>query len=193
MLSDFLAMRREDSAGRVLGFRQQELYATVNWEAIAALGEVAGALGVIASLLYLSRQIGQNTKEMRIATHAETTRDFRTFTRQTLSGGYSKVLSDGLEDYESLDPRGKLDFAFLMFDMLKSFEITHYHYLHGSMGEDSWRSWHRLLTSYCVAPGARRYWEVRRDIFTAEFQELVDSLDPDAKVKRVGHVSGTAG
>lgn len=161
----------------------------MNWEAIAALGEVAGALGVIASLLYLSRQIGHNTKQMRIATHAETTRDFRTFTRQTLSGGYSKVLSEGLEDYESLDPQGKLDFAFLMFDMFKSFETTHYHYLHGSMGEDSWLSWRRLLTSYCVAPGARHYWEVRRDIFTTEFRELVDSLDPDTSVKRVGHVS----
>ena len=109
------------------------MYATVNWQAIAAVGEVAGALGVIVSLLYLSRQIGQNTQQMRIATHAETTRDFREFTRQTLTGGFSKVFSDGLEDYESLDPQGKLEFAFLMFDMFKSFEITHYHYLHGSM------------------------------------------------------------
>ena len=75
MLIDFLAMLRQDSAGRILESREQELYATVNWEVIAALGEVAGALAVIASLLYLSRQIGQNTKEMRIATHAETTRD----------------------------------------------------------------------------------------------------------------------
>jgi hypothetical protein len=161
----------------------------MTWEAIAALGEVAGAIGVIASLLYLSRQIGHNTKQMRIATHAETTRDFRGFTRQTLSGGYSKVLSDGLEDYDSLDAQGKLDFAFLMFDMFKSFEITHYHYLHGSMGEDSWLSWLRLFSSYCVAPGARRYWEVRSEIFTTEFRELVDSFDLDAPVKRVGHVS----
>ena len=33
----------------------------MNWEAIGAVGEVVGAAGVILSLLYLSRQVGQNT------------------------------------------------------------------------------------------------------------------------------------
>lgn len=162
----------------------------MNWEALAAIGEVAGAAGVILSLLYLSRQIGQNTRHMRIATHDGTTRDFRNFTRQTLSGGYSKVFAQGLEDYESLDEEEKLDFAFLMFDMFKCFENVHYHYLHGSMGDDAWRAWKRLLSSYSVAPGAQHYWSVRRDIFTTEFRELVDGLDvASGELKRVGHVS----
>lgn len=37
----------------------------MNWEAIAAIGEVAGALGVIASLGYLAIQIRQNTRQIR--------------------------------------------------------------------------------------------------------------------------------
>jgi len=40
----------------------------VNWEAIGAIGEVAGAIGVIATLLYLAAQIRQNTRAMSGAT-----------------------------------------------------------------------------------------------------------------------------
>ena len=32
----------------------------MNWDAIGAIAELAGAIGVIASLIYLARQIRQN-------------------------------------------------------------------------------------------------------------------------------------
>jgi len=37
----------------------------MHWEAIAAIGEVVGALGVVASLGYLAIQIRQNTQQIR--------------------------------------------------------------------------------------------------------------------------------
>ena len=40
----------------------------MNWEAIGAVGEVAGAIGVIATLTYLAVQIRLNTKAIRGAT-----------------------------------------------------------------------------------------------------------------------------
>jgi hypothetical protein len=160
----------------------------MNWEAVAAIAEVAGTVGVIASVLYLSGRIGHNTRQMRIAVHGGTTRNFREFTRQTLAGGYSKVFPDGLEDFESLDGEAKLDFAFLMFGMFKAFENVYYHYLHGSMAEDAWLAWKRLLTSYAVAPGAQQDWKIRREVYTTEFRKLVDELDSEGDFKRVGHV-----
>ena len=41
----------------------------MNWEAIGAVGEVFGALGVIATLGYLAVQIRQNTKTVRTSTY----------------------------------------------------------------------------------------------------------------------------
>ena len=37
----------------------------MHWEAIRALGEIAGAIAVVATLAYLSVQILQNTTQMR--------------------------------------------------------------------------------------------------------------------------------
>jgi hypothetical protein len=41
----------------------------MSWDAIGAVGELLGALGVIASLIYLAIQIRQNTESVRMASH----------------------------------------------------------------------------------------------------------------------------
>jgi len=38
----------------------------MNWEAIGAIGEVLGALGVIVTLVYLAFQIRQNTSALKL-------------------------------------------------------------------------------------------------------------------------------
>jgi len=40
----------------------------MNWEAIGAIGEIVGAMAVVASLVYLATQIRQSTKVARSAT-----------------------------------------------------------------------------------------------------------------------------
>ena len=39
----------------------------MNWEAISAIGQVLGALGVIASLIYLGTQVRQNNRASAVA------------------------------------------------------------------------------------------------------------------------------
>ena len=41
----------------------------VNWEAIAAVGQLVGALAVLATLIYLAVQIRQNTAAVATATY----------------------------------------------------------------------------------------------------------------------------
>tara|TARA_R110002073_G_scaffold325707_1_gene505012 strand:- start:1752 stop:1946 length:195 start_codon:yes stop_codon:yes gene_type:complete len=37
----------------------------INWEAVAAIAGLLGAIGVIVTLIYLSTQIKQNNKQLR--------------------------------------------------------------------------------------------------------------------------------
>jgi hypothetical protein len=164
----------------------------MNWEAIRTISEVVGALAVVLSLVYVGVQIRQNTRQVKVATHDGTTRDFRQFTRQMLASGLTQVFARGLEDHASLSEEQKLEFAFMMYDVFKAFENVHYHYLHGTLGEDAWAGWRRFIASYASAPGAQHYWGVRKDIFTQDFQRFVEELEPADDFKRVGHVFDAA-
>ena len=43
----------------------------MNWEAIGAIGELVGAVGVIATLAYLAVQIRQNSQAVRSSTRSD--------------------------------------------------------------------------------------------------------------------------
>jgi hypothetical protein len=72
----------------------------MNWDAIGALAELAGALGVIASLVYLAIQIRQNTRSAREAAWHSVLRDLQQF-RSLIAQDpeVARVYRDGLRDY----------------------------------------------------------------------------------------------
>lgn len=51
----------------------------MNWEALGAVAEPIGALGVIATLAYLAVQIRQNTRAVRAQTYDSFVSQFRSW------------------------------------------------------------------------------------------------------------------
>ena len=162
----------------------------MSWEALGTIAEIVSAVAVVVSLIYVATQIRHNTRQMRVAAHDGTNRDLRQLTRTILTARLTGVMVRGCEDPDSLDDDQKLEFAYLMFDLFKAFENLHYHYLHGTLGDDAWRGWVQFIKQYAIAPGAQRYWSVRREIFGSDFRDLIDGFDLAADVKRVGDVFG---
>jgi len=83
----------------------------MNWEAIGAIAELLGAIGVIVSLIYLATQIRhsreqmeQNTRAMRAATHQEFNHQLHETMFNVLTApGLSRVVQQGLIDLDQLD------------------------------------------------------------------------------------------
>ena len=48
----------------------------MNWEAIGAVGEIVGAIAVIATLAYLAIQVRQNTNSVQGAAELEASKQF---------------------------------------------------------------------------------------------------------------------
>lgn len=74
----------------------------MNWDAIGAIAETLGAVGVIASLVYLAGQIRQNTSNVRnstAASFADSALAFNTFLAQE---DVNRIWWDGLTDPEAL-------------------------------------------------------------------------------------------
>ena len=73
----------------------------MNWDAIGAIAELLGAVGVIASLVYLARQMGQNARATRAAAY------------QQLVGSLNETILDrgGGPEREQAIRMGMADFA----------------------------------------------------------------------------------
>jgi hypothetical protein len=84
----------------------------MSWEAAAALAEILGATGVIASLLYLSRQVRQNTEATRLAMSHSITAAVRDWNRPLVEDAdLMRVFYLGVEGSTELDEAEKARFS----------------------------------------------------------------------------------
>ncbi|MBT7539126.1 MAG: hypothetical protein HN683_07285, partial [Gammaproteobacteria bacterium] len=81
----------------------------MNWEIMGALGEIVGGLGVILSLLYLARQISDNTSSNQSAAITSLTDQIMRVTMVDKESG--TIFFNGLKGLAHLDETERLIFV----------------------------------------------------------------------------------
>lgn len=149
----------------------------MDWSALAAWAELGGALGVIASLLYLSAQIRQANRVARSAAQETVARSGREFTQPIASDPeLYRIFSAGVEEFDGLEGADRGRFLHLAFQMGKVFESAHYHHSQGLLDEGMWIGWRAAMAHYFAAPGWQKYWALRSDIYSPAFRDFVRDL-----------------
>ena len=107
----------------------------MDWTAIGAVGELVGAVAVVVSLIYLSRQVRQNTRALRTANAATVKQNFQTIARAFITDrGASDIVLRALKRDE-LTPAEQLSAYAWFFDVLKSGELAYSQYRSGDLDE----------------------------------------------------------
>ena len=100
----------------------------VHREALAAIGELLGAAGVIASLLCLAVEVRQNTRQTRLAAQQATVQELEVALRaQAQDREWAKLLSRGPDDIESLDKVERVQFLSHVGSILRLNESAYLH------------------------------------------------------------------
>ncbi len=158
----------------------------MNWEALGAIGEIAGAAAVVASLAYVAVQVRHNNQLLKRAATADAVSSFRAWSANLLaSPELTLVYQKGCEGMGNLDSLGRVQFAILAFNRLKTLEDLHYQYIKGAMDPDVWSGWESLSRGYVTSPGYQEYWADRHSVFSPQFQDWVDSLSAEDGFRRL--------
>ncbi len=138
----------------------------MNWEAIGAIAEVPGALGVIATLAYLSLQIRRNSTLLS-STAAGASRDGYLEISRILSenGEANRIFWDGLESRECLSVQDKRRFDPIISINMQIWE----HDFEIGRPEQSVR-WDWLLQKR----GFAEWWQEHRLIYPNSFRQCID-------------------
>ena len=149
----------------------------MNWDAIAALSQVAAAAGVIISLIYLAAQIKSNTKETRAASFNAVTDSFNHFNflvaqDRTLAALFLR----GSADYGQLDGVEEMQFDLLILGLFRIHESVFYQSNRGTMERDLRDAENRSLIFLLEMPGIRAWWKDNPYSFTHEFREHIKKV-----------------
>ena len=150
----------------------------MNWDVAAALGEIAGAIGVIISLVYLAAQIRQNSKWVE-ASVAETTagRSINLTSMVASDPELSHLVRVGLsEQANELDPDEKHRFGLVLITSLRGHEVSYANYRSGLLGKSSFDGFATNMSMWMDSPLFEDLWNSANAIFEPEFVEMVNEL-----------------
>src|SRR5437667_700861 len=149
----------------------------MNWEMLAAFGQLAAVFVGIPSLIYLAAQIREQTKERRqSAVHALTEQWGDLTTALHDSAEFSAVFLRGVQSFTDLDPVSKLRFSAFFNRFLNYFEGMYFSHCDGILTASSWDKIERSMSDLIAYPGVQQWWETRKHWHTQEFGHLVDAI-----------------
>ncbi len=147
----------------------------MNWEALGAIGEILGAIGVIATLAYLAVQIRQNTRAIRGSTLSALTQhqQFEIHWSSELAGPLQRAIHR--PDEMSEEDVWQVSELFTAFFVARQNEFSQYK--QGLLGEEDWKSRESIIRVTLGIEWAQHWWlTFGKDYFTTEFVELVGRI-----------------
>ena len=152
----------------------------MNWEAIGAIGEGVGAIGVIASLAYLSVQIRQNTNSIRAAAAREVLHEAQRFLRHLSSDPeFAELYRRGGADRSSLSEAERYRFDVFVMGAFRNGESLFIQSKRGILSDADWEGNRETLRLFLRRPGVKEWMGEQRSQLNRDFVQFLDGLgDP---------------
>ena len=142
---------------------------------LANLGEVIGAIAVIASLIYLAFEIRQNTRAMRRAATQDIHRSLNDQARCLVeSPDLAALAFRASQRPEELTGEERFRFQMLLTYLFSNFELAMEYYREGLLGDDIIEGWMKGIRPLFEHPLVVEWWEAEgQGTFSPELRDLL--------------------
>jgi hypothetical protein len=148
----------------------------MNWDEVGAIGQVLGSIAVFVTLIYLARQIQQNTSALRSA-FWQAVQDAEHRFDQSIAAdpGACELFARGLaQGPQSLDSVERVRFGLQVKQLLDLAQTLHYHHETGMVDETWWRTWVPQYRAIGSAPGFVAILAERREFLRPTFRTFLE-------------------
>ena len=149
----------------------------MDWDAIGAVAEMAGALGVIASLMYVATQIRHSTRASSVEAKLATTGMLNEFMNKFIEDPelYDLFLR-GRESQVNLSKEEYRRFSNLVQKVFWFGSAAHFQLRTGTLEAEDWREIESILEFWLDGEGVRKWWHrFGHQRFGKSFVEFIDA------------------
>lgn len=131
----------------------------MNWEAAGAIGEIVGAFGVIASLLYLATQIRSASISSKVDARLTTTGFMTQFNDNFINNPeLYKIWRRAHQGTQDFSEDELTRFTNLNFNAVWLFSAAHYQRRMGTLGTGDWFELEAMMNYYLKNRGVIEWW-----------------------------------
>jgi hypothetical protein len=148
----------------------------MNWEAIGATAELLGALAVVATLVFLIKQIRDSSTMIQNSTAQSTSESISDWARQlTENPDLYRIYRAGLKDDSSLSKEERGLFDLVLFQAFHANSSIYFQYRNGGFGIDRWESEVRIFAINYNTPGGRASWERQKHMLDQNYCKEIEA------------------
>jgi hypothetical protein len=149
----------------------------MDWEAVGAIGEIVGALGVVATLGYLAVQTRHNTRAIKGSTFQANTQLWQEWFLTLAGSEAPDAYARGMVGDSNLDGPSFQKFWLACRALFLNFESQYYQYRQGVLDEASFRGYEQSLRDSTLPwPGIRAWWQLNRGGYGRDYAAYIDQL-----------------
>ncbi len=143
--------------------------------ALGNIGEFVGALGVVISLVYLARQMIQNTTSVRAASfNSMVQNSIRLLEHSFRDSEFADFLHRAQSDPDSLSASERVRWDAYMTAVYRHFGNLVYQYRVGALDQQMWDSYERTLEEHLRTPSWAAWFEENKHVFSSSLVEQVE-------------------
>ena len=144
-------------------------------QALGNIGEFIGAIGVVVSLVYLARQMIQNTKSVRAASFNSMVQNSIRLLEHSFRDPEFAVFYERAErDPDSLSSVERLRWDAYMTAVYRHFGNLIYQHRVGALDSQMWDSYRRTLTEHLRTPSWSAWYRANAHIFSTALTDEVN-------------------
>lgn len=146
-------------------------------EALGNLGEFIGAIGVVVSLVYLGRQLVQNTQSVRAASfNSMVQNSIRLSEHAFRDSEFAEFLARAQAHPETLDTGERIRWDSYMTAVYRHFGNLQYSHRVGTLDSQMWTAYQSTLKDHLRTPSWAKWFQEHRHLFSAALGKQVDEV-----------------
>lgn len=152
----------------------------IDLQSLANIGEIVGAVAVVASLLYLAAQVRQGTTAQRTENYARALE--RVSAMQSVlsqDGEISRIFAKGVQDPSRITALERIRFTWSLYVAFDAFEFMFHTYNTDQIPDEVWERWSSTVAWWLCFPGVQAWWQNRPVQFSKSFTVFVEALIRD--------------
>ena len=152
----------------------------MNWEALGAVAELAGAIGVVATLIYLAVQIRRSSAAENANAYQSIMNSWHQATALLLDPNTRATYMKALVHYGELSEDERLQFHVQAAQMLDRFEsMLHFKFLGVTDKVHPAEQFAPLIKDLMDNPGFKRFWQAEYSYYSPTMKGWMKSNCPD--------------
>jgi len=146
----------------------------MNWDALGAVGELVGSVGVVVTLAYFAVQ----TKNSSKAAQSNSTNQSRAAVQDVMGmiasdGEAMAIYYTGMTEPASLDPQQQVRFDLFIFLQLRGTETMFWEHRDKLLSDDLWEAQWRAQQRVLSSRGGQESWLRQQDFVSTKFKDWI--------------------